>query len=918
MKVSRNFSEIYRTETDPWNIGEANAPRYGVYHDAILKWCSGTRNVILDVGSGFGAFLSRFREQFRTLVAVELSTEAILKGQERFPFIAFRQGDAGRLAALETDFAGRCDAVICSDVINYLTDLKKNDCLSRIADLLAPGGVALIAAWSPGGHYMTPEEFRRLVRRFFVILEERTLDSEHIFFIARKKRRLVGVSIDYETWHPIPPGKNIDWEMDVLVPAERLMNAAEKAGVPLTLMAEMGEHAWLRRHRPTLADKMENQWIDAIKRGHDVQLHLHPNWLPELDPGEDESRMRWDWSKAKIDDYPGDIVRLIGENKDLLERLLTPYKPDYKTTVFRCGAYQAQPFRRLSDALIKNGFLADSSVYAGGVSKERGYDYSLAYSRHQPYFANPYDPQLKSPPSEEKLIELPIFCPRPGERWFLDNEEGKRFADRLLAFFDQDRKRWDSTERFRLKNKLTSKCRDIYARLKSGGPVVNRLIPRPWAHAMTAYGPDTSAGDDFFVMIGHTKSDLLMEELTDGFRRLKAEGRCEFVTVSDMAITALENLGRYRRGTARQEADFQVAREYQAIMGEERNDRQSKYIQSKIPLDRERVLDLGCGAGYWSKKIADDYPWMTVVGVDAGVDFIDKANKKYSGERVSFHTGDFGSLSFPDGRFDLVYADNTLEHAYDVDKTLSEAFRVLSDGGLLLAALPSDARNPSRQCDNHTWKTAPHEVRLRLEQAGFGTIEIEEVDAFRKLGSAPFPPSEDKMMVIRAWKNRTSVDRLSRALAAMNWVHRRLRPDTGQEKNDAVGILAGGHAFCWGYVVALGALLRREGYKVRWISMIASNHPRGRGPKMMDSHEILEVDIDGRPYVFDPMTNAQYPHSFMDLLKDPSKATGTDRPDERYAERGYHLYDTAFWYERVVKYTVRRDPAGRIWQWHRR
>src|SRR5262245_17827716 len=93
--------------------------------------------------------------------------------------------------------------------------------------------------------------------------------------------RLVALTVDYETWQPIPPGKRIDWVADVFDPAARLMETAEGAGARLTFMAEMGEYFWLQEHDPAIAGRMESQWREAIRRGHDVQLHLHPTWLPE-------------------------------------------------------------------------------------------------------------------------------------------------------------------------------------------------------------------------------------------------------------------------------------------------------------------------------------------------------------------------------------------------------------------------------------------------------------------------------------------------------------------------------------------------------------------------------------------------------------------------------------------------------------
>jgi protein-L-isoaspartate O-methyltransferase len=112
-------------------------------------------------------------------------------------------------------------------------------------------------------------------------------------------------------------------------------------------------------------------------------------------------------------------------------------------------------------------------------------------------------------------------------------------------------------------------------------------------------------------------------------RRIKDDGRFEFLTLSEMAATAREELKASARRNALEEAEYQVAREYRVVLGEERNETQSHHLQEMIPLDREQVLDLGCGAGYWSARLAEVYPWMRVIGVDRGADFITQAQSRF-------------------------------------------------------------------------------------------------------------------------------------------------------------------------------------------------------------------------------------------------------------------------------------------------
>lgn len=147
----------------------------------------------------------------------------------------------------------------------------------------------------------------------------------------------------------------------------------------------------------------------------------------------------------------------------------------------------------------------------------------------------------------------------------------------------------------------------------------------------------------------------------------------------------------------------------------------------------------------------------------------------------------------------------------------------------------------------------------------------------------------------------------------MDWIYRRIEPTCSNVSIDPRQIIKDGHAFCMGYTVALGGLLQREGYDLRWITMIAENHPRGRGPKQEETHETLEVSVDGRKVVLDPMSDTLFRHSLDDLLANPALADPCSFVDARGTERGYNLYNTSFWYERVVKFARRKKLRARVW-----
>jgi len=341
----------------------------------------------------------------------------------------------------------------------------------------------------------------------------------------------------------------------------------------------------------------------------------------------------------------------------------------------------------------------------------------------------------------------------------------------------------------------------------------------------------------------------------------------------------------------------------------------TKSLEEMIPFDRKRVLDLGCGTGYRSDRISKLYPWMGVTGIDSRSEFIAKAQAKYSTDRVLFQVGDVADLPFPDESFNCVYANNTLEHPPNLEQTLREIFRVLCWRGILVAAIPSNARPPEEVSDNPTWQTVAHEAQMRFEKVGFFNIQIHEIDTLRRLAAPLYSRSDGKMLHVRAWKRNQEVGELERALEAMDWVYHSLSPEYSERSSDPLKILFEGYAWCRGYAVVLGELLKREGFSVKWVTMRAKNCPAGRGKEKVDSHVVLMVRIGRDELILDPTTNTMIPHSLSVILQRPHLVKGKENPDARYKARHYDWFATQFWYSRVFKYAVRLHVKRPIVFW---
>lgn len=93
-----------------------------------------------------------------------------------------------------------------------------------------------------------------------------------------------------------------------------------------------------------------------------------------------------------------------------------------------------------------------------------------------------------------------------------------------------------------------------------------------------------------------------------------------------------------------------------------------------------RVLEVGCGTGWLSRRIVDELR-ADVVAIDQSERMVELAQEI----GVEATLGDVRSLEFGDGEFDVAVAAWMLYHVPDVDRALGELARVLRPGGRLVA-----------------------------------------------------------------------------------------------------------------------------------------------------------------------------------------------------------------------------------------
>ncbi|QNP40587.1 class I SAM-dependent methyltransferase [Lysobacter solisilvae (ex Woo and Kim 2020)] len=98
-----------------------------------------------------------------------------------------------------------------------------------------------------------------------------------------------------------------------------------------------------------------------------------------------------------------------------------------------------------------------------------------------------------------------------------------------------------------------------------------------------------------------------------------------------------------------------------------------------------RILDLGCGTGEITRRLAQRYPQATIDGIDIleGNLALARRDSTGFGERIRYEQGDAFALQYADATFDLVVCRHMSQAVPDFPLVLAEITRVLKPGGWL-------------------------------------------------------------------------------------------------------------------------------------------------------------------------------------------------------------------------------------------
>ena len=180
-----------------------------------------------------------------------------------------------------------------------------------------------------------------------------------------------------------------------------------------------------------------------------------------------------------------------------------------------------------------------------------------------------------------------------------------------------------------------------------------------------------------------------------------------------------------------------------------------------------KILDVGCGTGEITARLAELYPRAAITGVDLIARHLELARERAAdaGSRVVFQAADAFALPFSEGAFDLVVCRHMLQAVPRPGDAIAEMVRVLRPGGrlhLLVEDYGMIHMAPTRLDADRFWLEGPPSfgaatgTDLHIGRTGYGylrTLPLDDIAMHYVVVDTVRVPRETFAAIWTAWRD---------------------------------------------------------------------------------------------------------------------------------------------------------------------
>ena len=186
------------------------------------------------------------------------------------------------------------------------------------------------------------------------------------------------LSFDYELFFGDKSGTV---ENSLITPTNKLLDCMESVGFRGNFFVDWQMLKYLKEEGVERTDAdynlIVNQLKEIVRRGHRIELHIHPHWVDAKYNGDGT----WDFSDFthySLNSFnEEEIIQMFEDGVSLLTDIAREVDPTYKIVAFRAGGWAVQPYYKLKKAFLKTEIKIDSSVMRGAYAKNEGSYYDF-------------------------------------------------------------------------------------------------------------------------------------------------------------------------------------------------------------------------------------------------------------------------------------------------------------------------------------------------------------------------------------------------------------------------------------------------------------------------------------------------------------------------------------------------------------
>lgn len=220
-------------------------------------------------------------------------------------------------------------------------------------------------------------------------------------------KKKVILSYDYELFFGDCSGTV---QKSLIEPTNNIMDAMEDVGFRGNFFIDVLMIRYLRQNCDERSRNdlklIEDQIRDIVRRGHRIELHLHPHWVDAKYNGDGTWNFS-DFHHYSLSSFNEiEIISMFDEGTKYLNAIGSEIIPNYKVCAFRAGGWAVQPFNKIRKAFILAGLKIDSSSAKGIYVRNQNSSYDFRNLPPKDLFN--FDVDVCMEDQNGTFIEIPI------------------------------------------------------------------------------------------------------------------------------------------------------------------------------------------------------------------------------------------------------------------------------------------------------------------------------------------------------------------------------------------------------------------------------------------------------------------------------------------------------------------------------